>query len=150
MEIKNNPYLSERWYQIQSLLQKAADDGLKYLTLINGGGTIAVLSFIAANSENSNKCMWISFSIFFTSLILVGVINFWRYLHLSHMLKSWADDCEKIRKGEEIEYETLIANDNKRAYKADKIFYLAVICFILPVIGFSFGMMKILDTCFCN
>ncbi len=149
MEIRNHPYLNERWYQIQSLLQKVADDGLKYLTLINGGGAIAVLSFIAANQTNSNKCMWISFTIFFTGLILVGVINLWRYLHLGHMLKSWSEDCDKYRFGQ-TEYEDLVNEDNKRAGKGDRIFYLAVICFILPIFGFSVGVMKILDICLCN
>lgn len=148
MTIRDNPYLNERWYQIQSLLQKSSDDGLKYLTLINGGGAVAVLSFIAQESNESNKCMWISFSIFFSGLLLVGVVNLWRYIHLSRMLQGWGNDCQKYRIGK-IEYVELTKNDDERANNGDRIFYLAIICFVLPILGFAVGIINILGSCMC-
>lgn len=147
--MRDNPYLNDRWYQIQSLLQKASDDGLKYLTLLNGGGTVAVLSFIASDSNNNSICMWISFIVFFVGLILVGIVNLKRYLLLDKMLESWGNDSNRFRKCE-IEYDELTANDNRAAKKGDKIFKLAIVCFILPIIGFIIGIMKIAEICVCS
>lgn len=147
--MRDNPYLNERWYQIQSLLQKASDDGLKYLTLINGGGAVAILSFIASDASNNSHCMWISFVVFFVGLILVGIVNLKRYLLLENMLESWGEDSNKFRKCE-IEYDELIANDNKAAKRGDKIFHLAIACFVLPILGFTIGIMKIAEICVCS
>ena len=146
--MRDNPYLNERWYQIQSLLQKASDDGLKYLTLINGGGAVAILSFIASDANNNSGCMWASFVVFFVGLILVGIVNLKRYLLLENMLESWGKDSNRFRKCE-IEYDELIANDNEKADKGDAIFYLAIVSFILPIIGFLIGIMKIAKICMC-
>jgi hypothetical protein len=142
MNNRNDPYLNERWYQIQSMLQKVVDDGLKYLTIFNGGGSVAVLSFIAQNSTNSNKCLWFSFSLFFIGLLLVGIIHIWRYLLLDKMLKEWGNDSQKFR-CEKIEFEDLIENDNQRAKKGETIFYLGILCFILPILAFVIGILNI-------
>lgn len=144
-----NQYLNDRWYQIQSLIQKAADDGLKYLTILNGGGTLALLSFIAASPSKSNNCLWLSFVIFFIGLMLVGVVHLWRYTLLESMLTKWGKDSDNYRVGK-LQYEELIEKDNKRAKKGDKIFYLAVICFFMPIVGFAIGIMKVLNVCFCS
>ena len=126
-------FIDARFNQLVAVSKDAIERALKYLFLSNAGGAAATLSFLGA--VPAMRTQWAlkgALAFFVVGLILVGVhtaiwVHFTDWLFMS--LRS---DVTKLFQNQ-IAWETMMAEDAKRAAKTTWLYasgYLAFGCFI--------------------
>jgi hypothetical protein len=134
-------YINQRWTQLNTLSNDAADKAKKYLLLTNAGGAIATLSFLGAvENIRSQWAPKVALSLFLIGLILIGVNTALWVHHIEGMYKSWLEGMYKSwRKNtaaffeHKIDWDTLNAGDDALAYKTTWLYvtgYSSFLCFI--------------------
>ena len=137
-------YINERWKQLLRLVEDTELRALKYLTLTNSGGAIAVLSFMGASESVRNLTgPKIALGFFIVGIILTGVLMAKGVHMMDRLLRNWRNDVKKYF-SDEIGWKELIEADERRTkpdYTAYVLGYSAFACFIL---GSMIGLFRLL------
>jgi hypothetical protein len=137
-EIRNNQinFINQRWKQLYDLEKEWSDNAIKYLFLTNSGGAVAVLSYMGSAGTLFRLSMAIALCSFLLGLIIVGWVNSLIYQDMKNLFNEWKTDTNKYFT-DQIEWETLLKNDENRSKDnvwAIRCAYISFICFIAGVV----------------
>ena len=140
--VKHN---DERWSQLNDLIISVINDGVKYLFLVNAGGSVAILTFIGTSTDvRGLEWPWTVLFFLFLGLIFVGVLHFARYHVIGYLLNKWSRDVVKFYQGY-TEHETLFNSDAKRVKKTEWILVFAYLSFFSFICAGIFGFIGYKD-----
>jgi hypothetical protein len=136
-------YINQRWGQLYELEKEEAEKALRYLFLVNSGGAIATLSFLAAKPSFIETLVVFSLLAFIVGVLLVGIAISIRYYCFSKLFEGWKQDVDHFYNKLEFNFEQLTTNDEKRVKKPsldELILWLSFLCFISGCILGAMGL----------
>ena len=140
--VKHN---DERWGQLNDLIMSVINDGVKYLFLVNAGGSVAILTFIGTSADvRGLEWPWTVLFFLFLGLLFVGVLHFARYHVISYLLNKWSDDLVVFYQGN-TEHHTLNDSDVRRVKKTEWILVFAYLSFLSFICAGIFGFIGYKD-----
>lgn len=75
---------------------RALESGIRYLFLVNAGGAVAVLSFLAANKANREAGPLVALGCFSLGLVFVGVLHAYRAAYFGRRWRTWWDELSRF------------------------------------------------------
>jgi hypothetical protein len=135
-------FTNARWGQLNQLTKEASDRAIHYLLFTNSGGAIATLSFLGAvPAVRTQVPPKVALACFILGLILLGIhAAIWIHF-VDYLFKNWRENVLKYW-NDEIDWEKLTEDDDKRSYKTAPLYlvgYASFGCFIIgAVIGLCF------------
>lgn len=138
-------YINERWAQLNRLSKDSSDRAVGFLTLMNSGGAIAMLSFLGA--VPTMRTQWapkMALASFVVGIIFVGIHLAYTVHLIDFIFGYWRRDAIRFAEGH-ISWQTLVTDDNNRAQRTMPLYitgYISFACFIggsaIGLIGSAF------------
>lgn len=131
-------YVGKRWSQLSELELAWGAEAVKYLLFVNSGAAATVLTFLGTSSH-IRALFWpkIMLGAFVLGIVFLGFYQAWRYHRIAYIYRGWRESVDKYYT-DKLDWEALIANDNKRAYAAIipqiSLAYLSFACFLAGVV----------------
>ena len=107
-------YVSIRWKQLNTLEKEWGDKAVNFLILINGGGAVAVLSFLGASSAAREMVsprwalLCFTLGVIATGILIANTVHLMTNLGLG-----WRNDADEYLK-RKLKWEVLLENDKTR------------------------------------
>jgi hypothetical protein len=109
---RNYSYFERHLDILRRLQSDSVERATRFLILTNGGGLIAILSFMgAAESVRSNPTSWWVAGLFFLGVVLCGALAAENYNVASKTMDTWIKDMDAALRAE-IDVEQPMANLN--------------------------------------
>ncbi len=139
-------YIETRWGQLYELQKEWGDKAIKMLFVINAGGAIAILSYMASSNSTITAAVIFTLCCFFIGIILVGTLVA-RTVHcMKNLYEGWTTDVNKFYK-DEIEWKKLIELDENRIPNELPDFIIGYASFATFIIGSIVGVTGLLKNC---
>lgn len=142
-------YVSERWAQLNGLLLETIKDSINFLFIVNGGGCVAVLAYLAQVPQPKFAIYFVLF-FFFIGLLFVGILNIRRYQQFSNLILKWTENSKKFYSGtDEISFQELNKLDELEVKKGRRIEYWGYASFLCILIAGAIGFIGMTGMSFC-
>ena len=139
-------YIDTRWEQLYELQKEWGDKAIKMLFVINAGGAIAILSYMASSNSAITGAVIFTLCCFFIGIILVGILIA-RAVHcMKNLYEGWKEDVNKFYK-DEMDWEELIELDEQRVPNELPDFIIGYTSFAAFIIGSIVGAIWFLKDC---
>ena len=136
-------YISDRSAQIIQAIDYWSDLSLKYLISINSGGAIIILAFMGASSSVRGMVgSKLALLFFVFGLVTAGMILAIGFYRMARFQKSLKNDMNKYLSNE-IDWEGLLKNDEKRLRPSKWGCLLGWGAFIFFDLGVIFGLVSL-------
>ncbi len=136
-------FISSRWGQLSTLVKEWTEKAVKFLTLTNAGGAVAVLSFMGASDE-VRSMFWPRIALFCFALgvICTGIFIANQFHRIETIFLRYKRDSERYL-SDKIEWGTLITIDEDRSDASCWDYVWGYVPFILFVLGCFAGAISL-------
>ena len=145
IEARRSSLIDSRWKQLYELEKEWGKEAIKYLMLMNAGGSVAILSFIGSSSplaRDSNVSL--ALIIFFSGIVFAGFMVAYAYESMSALNRGWRKDVESYANND-LAYKKLMERDAQRVPfgAVDRVLgYCSFLCFIGGAISGALALLN--------
>jgi hypothetical protein len=139
-------FISARWAQLNALTKDWSDQAIKYLLLTNGGGAVAVLSFMGGSDKvRAMAGPRIALGCFALGVICIGILVAKQLHRFEAIFKGYMKDSTRYL-ADQIEWDTLTTDDDARIQASFWDYAWGYVAFILFIGGCVAGAISL----FCS
>jgi hypothetical protein len=127
-------YIDSRWRGLQSVVSLSLTRILNYLFVLNSGGLLAALTYIATKTKTEK--LYFSIWCFVAGVIFITVHATWDYYSCERHFQNWRKDVDVFFKSE-IDWEVMIDRDDRHGSAE----------WLLHILGWASGVAFMIGLC---